>query len=35
MMDLYMTLMLALVFTLFYAFVEWCGRATEEQGRNE
>lgn len=35
MMDVYMTLTLALVFVLFYAFAVWCGQVTEEQGGNE
>lgn len=32
MMDVYMTAMLAAIFTVFYAFVQWCSRVTDEQG---
>lgn len=32
MMDVYMTVALAAVFALFYAFVQWCGHVVDEQG---
>lgn len=35
MMDVYMTVVMAALFTLFYAFAQWCGRVVDEQGGNE
>ncbi len=32
MMDVYMTVSLAVIFGLFAAFAEWCGQITRRQG---
>lgn len=35
MQDLYMVLMLAGIFGLFYGFIVWCGRVVGEGGERE
>ncbi len=35
MTDVYMVAALAILFTLVYAFVQWCGQVVDEQGGTE